>query len=66
MPGHAHVEHQAARLRRVVVRKEFLRGRAGLRVYAGGLEQHSQRVAYRVVVIDHEHGLRQIFHGGVS
>ena len=63
---HAHVEHQAARLRSVVARQEFLRRRVGLAGYACRLEQQAQRVAHRVVVIDHEHGLRQVFHRGVS
>lgn len=61
-PGHAHIEHDAARARAVVACEEIVGGSVQHRIEPVGLEQQAQRAADRVVVVDHEDRGVAVFH----
>src|SRR5262249_39061278 len=53
-PRHAHVQDQAPRLRRIVIREELRGRRVGAHRKAHRVEQPAQRVPHRAVVVDDE------------
>src|SRR5262249_11316320 len=53
-PRHAHVQDQAARLRRVVIREELRSRGVGAHGKPHRVEQPAQRVPHRAVVVDDE------------
>src|SRR5690606_33170148 len=63
---HADVEHQAAGLRRVECREEFLRRGDRRRRYAHRLQQQPDRGAHARVVVDHEYGGCPLLHDVAS
>jgi hypothetical protein len=60
--GHAYVEHEAAGPIGVEQLEKLLRRAEGFDRQPDRLQQQPQRSAYRIVVVDHEHGRGLLLH----